>query len=144
VHGRLHETNPFLSDSTTAVFDGASNLLDPLLIVLFSVLNFYFFLLESSTIGGREGGQALKIGPGDRPEVRVDLSWTFPLRYAEVVSGDGRAVYRERIDLSDTPPFGRRTLTLTPNLAGRTWARFEAWDVASDGAFTQPVWLEGK
>ena len=47
-----------------------------------------------------------------------------------------------RVDLSDTPAFGRKTLTLTPDLAGRTWARFEVWDVTTDGAFTQPVWIE--
>ncbi|WP_435008558.1 hypothetical protein P12x_005766 [Tundrisphaera lichenicola] len=99
-------------------------------------------LIESATIGGSEAGQALKVGKGDRPEVRVELSWTFPLRYAEVVSGDGRGVYRERIDLSDTPPFGRRTLTFRPELEGRTWARFEVWDVATDGAFTQPAWID--
>ena len=27
------------------------------------------------------------------------------------------------------------------NLRGRKWVRFEAWDVAANGAFTQPVWL---
>ena len=99
-------------------------------------------ILESATIGGREGGQALTLAPGDRPEVRVDLSWTFPLRFAEVVSGDGAKVYRERVDLSDTPPFGRKTIALRPDLAGRTWARFEVWDVAANGAFTQPVRIE--
>lgn len=101
-------------------------------------------LLESATIGGRDGGQTLTLTPGDRPEVRVDLSWTFPLRFAEVVSGDGTRVYRERVDLSDAPPFGRRTIALRPNLAGRTWARFEVWDVATNGAFTQPVWIESR
>ena len=99
-------------------------------------------LLHEATIGGREGGQTLTLAPGDRPEVRFDLSWTFPLRFAEVVSGDGSKVYRERFDLSDTPAFGRKTLTLKPDLAGRTWARLEVWDIATNGAFTQPVWIE--
>jgi hypothetical protein len=71
----------------------------------------------------------------------VTLEWTFPLRFAEVISGDGTKVYRERIDLGDTGPFGRRTLALRPELAGRRWVRLEAWDVAANGAFTQPVWL---
>ena len=35
----------------------------------------------------------------------------------------------------------RRTLRLSPDLAGRKWVRVEAWDVAANGAFTQPVWL---
>ncbi len=101
-------------------------------------------LLNDATIGGREGGQTLNLPPDGRPEVRVDLSWTFPLKFAEVVSGDGRQVYRDRIDLSDTPAFGRKTITLNPDLTGRTWARLEVWDIATNGAFTQPVWIEGK
>jgi hypothetical protein len=30
----------------------------------------------------------------------------------------------------------------TPNLSGRHWVRFEVWDIAANGAFTQPVWVE--
>jgi hypothetical protein len=33
-------------------------------------------------------------------------------------------------------------VTLRPNVQGRRWLRFEVWDVAANGAFTQPVWLE--
>ncbi|HXG10321.1 MAG TPA: hypothetical protein VNK04_11200 [Gemmataceae bacterium] len=99
-------------------------------------------LLRGFTVGGKEAGQTLKLPPDGRPEVRVDLEWTFPLRFAEVISGDGQQVYRERIDLADTEAFGRRTLTLRPDLRGRKWVRFEVWDVAVNGAFTQPVWLE--
>ncbi len=100
-------------------------------------------LLHSATIGGKEGGQTLTLAPGGPSDVVVDLSWTFPLRSLEIVSGDGSKVYRERLDLSDTTPFGRKTLTLKPDLTGRTWARLEVWDIATDGAFTQPVWIEG-
>jgi len=28
-------------------------------------------------------------------------------------------------------------------LKGRTWVRFQIWDIAANGAFTQPVWLAG-
>ncbi len=91
--------------------------------------------------GDKESGETLMLKPGDRPITRVTLEWTFPLRFAELVSGDGRQVYRERIDLTDTGPFGMRTLTFGPNLRGRKWVRFEVWDVATNGAFTQPVWL---
>ena len=35
----------------------------------------------------------------------------------------------------------RRTLTLRPELRGRLWVRLEVWDIATNGAFTQPVWL---
>ncbi len=74
--------------------------------------------------------------------MKFELEWTFPMRFAEVVSGDGAKVYRERIDLGETGPFGRRTVTLAPDLTGRRWARVAAWDVAGNGAFSQPVWLE--
>ncbi len=103
-------------------------------------------LINAATLGDRpfDGTAPLVLAPGDRPELKVALSWTFPLRFAELVSGDGTKVYRDRIDLSATPPFGHQTLTLTPDLAGRTWARLEAWDVATNGAFTQPIWIEPK
>ena len=38
--------------------------------------------------------------------------------------------------------FGSRTLSIKPNLTGRRWVRLEIWDVAANGAFTQPVWIE--
>jgi hypothetical protein len=100
-------------------------------------------LLREFSIGGKHNGETLALKSGDRPELRVNLEWTFPLRFAEVISGDGEKVYRERIDLADTTQFGQRTLTLKPQLTGRKWVRFEVWDVAANGAFTQPVWLEG-
>ncbi|MGC8643117.1 MAG: hypothetical protein ACP5XB_24930 [Isosphaeraceae bacterium] len=87
------------------------------------------------------------------PEFRVDearsgdaaitasLRWTFPLAFAELVSGDGRRVFRQRIDLSDTRAFGEKKLEFRSDLKGRTWTRLEVWDVACNGAFTQPVWL---
>ena len=74
--------------------------------------------------------------------VRVELDWTFPLKALYVISGDGEHVTRERIDLSDTEGFGRRTWTLTPDLKGRRWARVEAWDIAGNGAFSQPTRLD--
>jgi hypothetical protein len=95
------------------------------------------------TIGGVPSGGTLSLGRDARPELRMTLDWTFPLRFAEVVSGDGTRIYRERIDLAETGPFGARTLTLTPELRGRKWVRVAAWDIAANGSFTQPVWLEG-
>jgi len=73
--------------------------------------------------------------------VEATLEWTFPMAFAEVVSGDGREVFRQRVDLGDTGEFGARKLRVPVDLAGRTWVRFEAWDVAGDGAFTQPIRL---
>ncbi|MBI1904024.1 MAG: hypothetical protein HYS13_23230 [Planctomycetia bacterium] len=99
-------------------------------------------LIPSFSVGGKESGQTLKLPADGKPELKVDLQWTFPLSLAEVISGDGQKVYRERIDLSDTEAFGRRTISLRPKLRGRKWVRLEVWDTAVNGAFTQPVWLE--
>jgi len=73
--------------------------------------------------------------------LEASLEWTFPMAFAEVVSGDGSSVFRHRIDLADTEEFGARKLRVPLDLKGRKWARLEAWDVAGDGAFTQPVWI---
>jgi hypothetical protein len=98
-------------------------------------------LIPEFTVKGRPSGSTVALELGEKPEVRIDLTWTFPMRFAEIVSGDGSHVFRERIDLSDTGSFDRRTLRITPELADRKWVRVEAWDVATNGAFTQPVWL---
>ncbi len=75
------------------------------------------------------------------PALTATLRWTFPMAFAEVVSGDGAQVFRQRIDLADTRNFGSRKLEISLDLKGRKWVRLEAWDVAGNGAFTQPVWL---
>jgi hypothetical protein len=99
-------------------------------------------LLHEFSVGGKESGATLQPDADGRPEMRVTLEWTFPLQFAEIISGDGKQVYRERISLTDTGPFGKRTLRFKPDLRGKKWVRFEVWDVAVNGAYTQPVWLE--
>jgi hypothetical protein len=98
-------------------------------------------LIRDFTVGGKESGQTIA---ETKPEVKAELSWTFPLKFAEIISGDGSKVARERIDLTDTEAFRQRTLRLGPDLTGRRWVRFEVWDVAGNGAFTQPVWIEAR
>ncbi len=98
-------------------------------------------VIPEFTIGGKSSGQTLDTTDIPSPMLEVVLDWTFPLEFAEVVSGDGKKVYRQRIDLVETESFGRQTLHRSVDLKGRTWARFEVWDVAANGAFTQPIWL---
>ncbi|MGP0069084.1 MAG: hypothetical protein ACLQGP_36475 [Isosphaeraceae bacterium] len=98
-------------------------------------------LIPEFTVKGQPSGSTVELERGEHPEVRLDLRWTFPLKFVEVISGDGSHVFRERIDCSDTYEFDKRTMRLTPDLKGRTWVRVEAWDIACNGAFTQPVWL---
>lgn len=74
--------------------------------------------------------------------VSFKLKWTFPMNYAEIISGDGNKVYRERITLQNTHSFGEQTFNLPLDLSGRKWVRLEAWDVAANGAFTQTVWVK--
>ena len=98
-------------------------------------------LLPRFTVGGRQSGQIVELTGGRRPEIELDITWTFPLKFAEVVSGDGQAVHRHRIDLTGTASFGSQTLRWNQDLTGRSWVRVEVWDIAANGAFTQPVWL---
>jgi hypothetical protein len=71
-----------------------------------------------------------------------DLQWTFPLNFAEIISGDGSQVYRQRINLDNTRAFGKKSFSIPAELKGRKWVRLEVWDVAANGAFTQTIWLQ--
>jgi hypothetical protein len=101
-------------------------------------------LLREFSLGGKSSGETVALASSDEPELRLDLEWTFPLRFVEIVSGDGTNVFHERLDFSDTESFGRRTLTHRPSLLGRKWLRVEAWDVAGNGAFSQPIWVDSR
>jgi hypothetical protein len=80
---------------------------------------------------------------GDR-SVKVDarISSTFPLRVAEIVWGDGTNTHHQLIDLQSTPAFDDHTYTWSAETPGWTWARFAVWDVAGNGAFTNPIWRD--
>jgi hypothetical protein len=99
-------------------------------------------LMPRFTIGGKQSGQTLKLDASGQTELEVELSWTFPMAFAEVIMGDGKRVHRKRIDLTKTGAFGKQTLKTTLNLNGKTWVRLEAWDVAANGVISQPVWLK--
>jgi hypothetical protein len=97
-------------------------------------------LIRDFRVGGKGSGETLSRANDEQPELRLDVEWTFPPRFVEVISGDGTKVYRERHELLEGA-FAKHELRLKPDLRGRRWVRVEAWDVASNGAFTQPVWL---
>jgi hypothetical protein len=77
-----------------------------------------------------------------RGELTATLESTFPLAFAEVVAGDGASVQRTKLQLDDAESFASRTVKIPIDLRGKKWVRFEAWDVATNGAFTQPVRLD--
>ena len=70
----------------------------------------------------------------------VDAQWTFPLRFAEIIWGDGQTTHRQMIQLTDTREFGTRTFEWKVAAPGWQWARLALWDVAGNGAFVNPVW----
>ena len=70
------------------------------------------------------------------------VEWTFPPAFAEVIWGDGSRVYRRRVDLSENEAFSQTKLRVAVDLKGAKWVRLEVWDVAVNGAFSQPVWIE--
>jgi hypothetical protein len=97
-------------------------------------------LIPTFTVNGKRSGETL-VAPTGPAVLRATLEWTFPLAFAEVITGDGEHVFRQRIDLTDTEGFGRRELELSLDLAGRKWVRLEVWDMARNGAFTPPIFL---
>src|SRR5690606_9279437 len=99
-------------------------------------------LLPEFNVDGKGAGETLKLNGSGKAEISLEIHWTFPLNYAEIVSGDGKEVYRDRIDLNETEAFGNQRFDFTTDLKGKKWVRLEVWDVAANGAFTQFVWLE--
>jgi len=80
-------------------------------------------------------------GTGSQRTIVADVEWTFPLEFAEIVSGDGQHTSRQRIAATDLPPFGKHHFQIPFNAEGKKWARFAVWDSAGEGAFVQPVKL---
>jgi len=73
--------------------------------------------------------------------ITAELEWYFPPAFARVVWGDADGVHRQTFPLAEERESGRRRFTWNLDLANAAWVRFEAWDVARNGAFTQPVWF---
>jgi hypothetical protein len=98
-------------------------------------------LLPTFGVNGKGAGETATVAPDGKATVTLSVDWTFPLTFAEIISGDGKEVFRERIDLTNTKPFGKQAFTFQTNLKDRRWVRVEVWDAAVNGAFTQQVWL---
>lgn len=99
-------------------------------------------LIPQFTVSGKQSGETASLSNEGLSQVQLDIEWTFPLAFAEVISGDGSSIRRHKIDLTSTESFGTRSLSVDVDLRGQRWVRVEVWDVAANGAFTQPVWLE--
>jgi hypothetical protein len=80
-------------------------------------------------------------GSGARRTIVVDLEWTFPLNFVEVVSGDGTSSNRQVISTTDLAPMGSKHFEIPFDVGGKKWIRFAAWDTAGNGVMSQPVKL---
>lgn len=99
-------------------------------------------LLPSFAVNGKKSGETLTLSQDGKAEIAIEAAWTFPLNFAEIISGDGNKVYREKINLTDTRAFGKKKFIFNTKLKNRKWVRIEIWDIAANGAFTQQVWLK--
>ena len=99
-------------------------------------------LIPSFTVNNKRVGDTLILPKDEKSIISFELQWTFPLSFAEIISGDGTNVYRHQINLDSTLPFGKQKFRIPLNLSKRKWVRLEAWDVATNGAFTQTVWIK--
>jgi hypothetical protein len=80
-------------------------------------------------------------GTGSQRTIVADVEWTFPLEFAEIVSGDGQHTSRQKIPATELPPFGKHHFQIPFNAEGKKWVRFAVWDSAGEGAFVQPIKL---
>lgn len=99
-------------------------------------------LIPEFTVNGAASGETAPVGADGRTEVRLDVEWTFPLSYAEIIMGDGKTVSRESFNLRNTGSHSKQSFRMNIDTSGKHWLRVEVWDVATNGAFTQPVWLQ--
>jgi hypothetical protein len=82
-------------------------------------------------------------GSGNQRTITADAEWTFPMAFMEIVTGDGKTVTRKVISATDMQAFGTRKLSIPFDATNQKWVRFSMYDVAGNGAFTQPQWLVG-
>ena len=99
-------------------------------------------LIPEFTVNGSESGDTVSLNGKTKVKFKASIDWTFPLNFAEVIMGDGKNVFRQKIDLSDSKAFGKKEINFDIDIKDKTWIRFEVWDVAANGAYTQPVWLK--
>ncbi|MBB74874.1 MAG: hypothetical protein CMJ75_10215 [Planctomycetaceae bacterium] len=98
-------------------------------------------LMPRFTVNGVQSGEAAEVPESNSVEVQFDLKWSFPLSCAHIITGDGKSVKRQQVDLRNIGSFGEQSFRTKVDVAGQRWLRVEVWDIATNGVFTQPVWL---
>lgn len=98
-------------------------------------------LIPSFSVNNAGSGETVAKTKDGKASIKLNLEWTFPLSFIEIISGDGQKVYHKRISLNHTKAFGSNDFIFDVDLSDRKWVRVEVWDVAVNGAFTQTVYL---
>ncbi len=80
-------------------------------------------------------------GSGTEAVLTAEVSWTFPLEFVEVVTGDGNETRSVIMPATSLAPFSSNTFRIPFDASGQAWVRFAAWDSAGNGAMTMPVRL---
>jgi hypothetical protein len=73
--------------------------------------------------------------------VTATVEWYFPPAFAEITWGDASGVHTAKQWLKGGREFETNQIVIAANLSAANWVRFEVWDVARNGAFTQPYWF---
>ncbi len=101
-------------------------------------------LIEEFSINGKQSGDTAKAGSH---KLRVQLDNTFPLQSVFMIAGDGIDTRRRNLPVMSDGAFAGADYKLEyrngifQNWKPK-WIRLEAWDIAGNGAFTPPVWIE--
>jgi hypothetical protein len=80
-------------------------------------------------------------GSGAKRTFTINVDWTWPAEFVELVWGDGTKTDREIVSATALAPFSTHRYSIPFDATGKKWVRFAAWDSAGNGAFTQPVHL---
>jgi len=80
-------------------------------------------------------------GTGNQRVINVELEWTFPLEFMDVVVGDGKTVNRQTIRLTDQVPNSSKKFTIPVDATGKSWVRFAVYDSAGNPAFAETQWF---
>jgi len=73
--------------------------------------------------------------------VTATVEWYFPPAFAEITWGDENGIHKFKRELTNGMEFQTQELVLPVDLSAANWVRFEVWDVARNGAFTQQHWF---
>lgn len=104
-------------------------------------------LIKEFEVNGKKSGETAKFKLNGPVELTADFEPTFPLASVFLMAGDGETVRRQNLPVSQGGAFeGQRYKLKFPTGVFQDWQpkwiRLEVWDIAGNGAFTPPVWLE--